>query len=197
MPLPATVRVKLSSEEAGAISITPVVVRELRMRELLGFVLVSSGKRRERIREILLGGHLVSGASRLRWQGWEADPDGLDELLLTFPDPEPSRPFTESRCASAVLFGPYTRIPVTKETVSRRRLFQRHSFWDQLLELTLGDGLRYQDYSYREEADCYRIELGREQTASLRAAARLLKFPALVRQIEGAPFESVDFFVKR
>ena len=39
MPLPSTVRVKLSSEVAESISITPVVVREIPMRELIEHML--------------------------------------------------------------------------------------------------------------------------------------------------------------
>ena len=66
-------RVKLSSEAAGAISFTPVVVQELPMRELVEHILGVTGKDEPRIGEMLLRGTLVSGASRFRWEGWEAD----------------------------------------------------------------------------------------------------------------------------
>ena len=73
MALPQTVRVKLSSEVAEAISITPVVLQELPVRELVEHLLGIAGKDESRIREILLRGTLVSGASRFRWAGWDAD----------------------------------------------------------------------------------------------------------------------------
>ena len=67
------------------------------------------GKDEGRVRELLLRGTLVSGASRFRWAGWEADPQALLDLLATFPDPEPARPFTPDRCVRAILRGPLGR----------------------------------------------------------------------------------------
>jgi len=64
MALPPIVRVKLSSEAAESISITPVVVREMPVRELVEYMLGVTGKDEARIRELLLRGSLVSGASR-------------------------------------------------------------------------------------------------------------------------------------
>jgi hypothetical protein len=43
MPLPQTVRVKLSSEAAGAITITPVLLQELPVGELIEHVLGLAG----------------------------------------------------------------------------------------------------------------------------------------------------------
>ena len=94
MALPATVRVKLSSEAAESISITPVVVQEMPVRELVEYMLGVTGKDEARIRELLLRGSLVSGASRFRWAGWEADLQNLRELLATFPG---SRPLAQVR----------------------------------------------------------------------------------------------------
>ena len=70
MSLPATVRVKLSSEAAGSISITRVVVQDLPVRDLVEHMLGITGKDEARVRELLLRGALVSGASRFRWSGW-------------------------------------------------------------------------------------------------------------------------------
>src|SRR5881227_2028449 len=108
--LPETVRVKLSSEAAESITLTPVVVQELPVRELIEHMLGVTGKDETRIREILLRGTLVSGASRFRWAGWEADPAGLREMLATFPDPEPDRPYSAERCFRAILRG--GRVPI-------------------------------------------------------------------------------------
>jgi len=72
MPLPEKIRVKLSSEAAESIALTPVVVQEMALRELIEHVLGVTGKDEARIRDLLLRGTLVSGASRFRWPGWEA-----------------------------------------------------------------------------------------------------------------------------
>ena len=68
MSLPDRVRVKLSSEAAEGISITPVVVQEIGTRELVEYMLGLTGKDEARVRELLLRGTLVSGASRFRWR---------------------------------------------------------------------------------------------------------------------------------
>ena len=86
MALPPTVRVKLSSEAAESISLTPVVVQEMAIRELVEHMLGVTGKDVPRIREILLRGTLVSGASRFRWAGWEVDLEGLQDLESAFED---------------------------------------------------------------------------------------------------------------
>ena len=77
MSLPPTVRVKLSSEAAESISITPVVVQEMPVRELVEYMMGVTGKDEARIAELLLRGSLVSGASRFRWVGWEAAREDL------------------------------------------------------------------------------------------------------------------------
>src|SRR5580704_4481188 len=105
MALPQTIRVKLSSEAAEAISLTPVVVQEMPVRDLIEHMLGITGKDEARIRELLKRGTLVSGASRFRWVGWDADGGDVRDVLLTFPDADPSRRFDASRCLRATLRG--------------------------------------------------------------------------------------------
>src|SRR5215510_14753754 len=105
MPLPQTIRVKLSSEVSESISLTPVVVQEIPVRELIEHILGLAGKDEPRIREILLRGTFVSGASRFRWVGWQVDDGDLRAILAEFPDADPSLPFTANRCTRAVLRG--------------------------------------------------------------------------------------------
>ncbi len=89
MALPPTVRVKLSSEAAESISITPVVVQEMPVRELVEYMLGVTGKDEARIRELLLRGSLVSGASRFRWTGWGAVEKICASCWPPFPIPTP------------------------------------------------------------------------------------------------------------
>src|ERR1700690_2849100 len=123
MALPQTIRVKLSSEAAGSISLTPVVAQELPVRELIEHMLGVTGKDEQRIRELLLRGTLVSGASRFRWTGWTADLESLRELLASFPDPDPSRQFAAERCVRATLRGGRQVIEIPREAVARKGLF--------------------------------------------------------------------------
>src|SRR5712671_5967867 len=125
MPLPDSVRVQLSSEAAESISITPVVIRDIPMRELIEHMLGITGKDVPRLHELLLRGTLVSGASRFRWAGWDADPEAIQSLLATFPDPDPLRPFTAGLCIRAALRGPGRRIEIPRGIGLQKPLFRR------------------------------------------------------------------------
>jgi hypothetical protein len=197
MALPQTVLVKLSSEVAEAISITPVVLQELPVRELVEYVLGIAGKDEWRIREILLRGTLVSGASRFRWAGWDADLEGLRELLATFPDADPSRPFAAAGCIRAILRGGRHVVEIPREAAARKSLFQRKAFWDLLMEVVGASNPAYYGYSYRDRADRYLRAFTRAETERLRAAAPALRYSALRDQILTAGFEQAELHVMR
>ena len=202
MALPGTVRVKLSTEAAEAISITPVLVQELPVRELVEHMLGVTGKDQPRIRELLLRGTLVSGASRFRWVGWEPDLGDLRELLATFPDPEPGRPFAASRCVRATLRGGRQPVEIPRDAAARKSLFQRESFWDLLLQV-IGAGLppaglpTYAGYSYRERADRYLREFTHAEIAHLRAHCGSVKYTTLRDQIRSVAFAQAELYVTR
>lgn len=197
MALPETVRVKLSPENAGYLSVAPVIIQEMPLRELVGRMLGVAGKRAERIRDLLLRGALVSGATRFRWSGFEADLKDLAQLLATFPEAEPARPFAPARCVRVVLSGPHGRIEISREAGQRRRWLRRASFWDLLLSLAAEAPLEYQEYSYKEGADLYRLRVSAAAAVSLRSHAALLRYRRLENQVRTAQFEEVVFFVNR
>ncbi len=197
MPLPSSVRVKLSSEVAETISITPVVVREIPMRELIEHMLGITGKDEPRLHELLLRGTLVSGASRFRWAGWDADPDAIRELLASFPDPDPRRQFSAEQCVRAALRGHGRRIEIPREVGQRKPLFRRASFWDTLMGVAASSEIRYVDYSYRERADRYSAAISLPALERLRASAGLVKYTTLQQQIRQTDVEAVDLSVTR
>ena len=197
MSLPERIRVKLSSEAAEAISLTPVVVREIALRELIDHMLGVTGKDAPRIRELLRRGTLVSGASRFRWEGWEPDAMDLDTLLASFPDADPQRPFAAPRCVRAVLRGGRQPIDLPRQACERKPLFRRASFWDVLLEVAGAAGTRYTEYSYRDRADRYRADLAPAHAQRLRAAAGTLRYSTLREQLLHTAFLSADLYVER
>jgi hypothetical protein len=197
MSLPPTVRVKLSSEAAESISITRVVVQDLPVRDLVEHMLGITGKDEARIRELLLRGTLVSGASRFRWTGWEADLAALRELLATFPGDEPARPFAAGRCVRAVLRGGRQSIEIPREAGARKPLLRKTSFWDLLIELATGNPIRYLHYSYKDRADCYRFDLTPAATEKLRAAGEMLRYSTLREQIRSTGFIWAELYVER
>jgi hypothetical protein len=197
MALPHTIRVKLSSEAAESISLTPVVVQELPTRDLVEHMLGITGKDEPRIRDILLRGTLVSGASRFRWAGWEADLDALRVLLATFPDPDPSLPFAAERCVRIVLRGGRHPIEVSRDAGARKSLFQRETFWDRLMAIVGGSLPSYAGYSYRDRADRYTRDLAHAETDAIRAASEIVKFSTLRDQIRDVAFHLVEGYVTR
>ena len=197
MALAQMVRVKLSSEVAEAISITPVVLQELPVRELVEHLLGVAGKDEPRIREMLLRGILVSGASRFRWAGWDADLDSLRELLATFPDPDPSRPFAAERCVRAILRGGRHAIEIPREAAARKPVFQRETFWDRLMEVIGASGPAYSGYSYRDRADRYVCEFTHGETERVRVAAAAVRYSALRDQIRSVGFAAAELYVTR
>jgi hypothetical protein len=197
MSLPATVRVKLSSEAAEAISITQVVVQDLPLRDLVEHMLGLTGKNEARVRELLLRGTLVSGASRFRWTGWDADPDGLRELLATFPGDDPARPFASARCVRAVLRGGRQAIEIPHEAGARKPLLRKTSFWDVLMDLAAASEIRYLHYSYKDRADCFRLDMPLAAAEKLRAAGEAVKYSSLRERIRSAGFVWAELYVER
>jgi hypothetical protein len=189
------VRVRISSDAAGAVTLTPVVVRELTRDELMEQIVSVYGKDVGRIHEVVARGTLVGGASRFRWEGFDLPAAELTSMLSRFPDPDPTRAFSAERCGLAVLRGPGHNIPLPKEAAARRRLFRRQSFWDHLL--AFGPVAAYVDYSYREKADVYRARISPAAQVALQAASRLLAYASLTRQLDSIAIDSVDLYVSR
>jgi hypothetical protein len=197
MPLPEKIRVKLSSEAAESISLTPVVVQELALRDLVEHMLGVAGKDEARLREMLLRGTLVSGASRFRWAGWQAEPESLRALLDTFPNPEPDRPLRASNCIRAVLRGGRQAIELPREALARKSFFQRSSFWEAFLAVVAEARCEYAGYSYRERADRYLCDFSIAEAARVREAAGMVKFNTLRDRIASGAFSGAELFATR
>jgi hypothetical protein len=197
MALPQTVRVKLSSEAAGAIAITPVVVQELPIRELVEHLLAVAGKDEARIAEILRRGTVTSGASRFRWVGWQVEAEALRALLATFPDDDPALTFAAERCTRAILRGGLRSIEIPREAAARKGLLQRRTFWDELMAAIAAGPTEYRGYSFRDRADRFRREFTPGEVAQLRAARSAVKFSTLRDQIAAVVFTAAELYVER
>ncbi len=197
MSLPGAIRVKLSSEAAESISLTPVVVREMPVRELIEHMLGVTGKDEGRVRELLLRGTLVSGASRFRWNGWEADRAAVAEMLATFPDPEPARPFATERCTRVLLRGGRQTVEIPRAAAQRKSLWRRGNFWDVVMEVARTSDVRYQTYSYKDRADIYQLALTPPAVERLRSNARRITYTILRDRVQQEAYTSIELFVER
>ncbi len=194
MPLPATIRVKISSEAAGYVALTPVVVQDIELTELLEHIAAAAGPDPAAVSSMLQRGVVVSGASRFRWQGFAPDPACLSALLARLPSDDPARPFDLALCHRIAFISPSRRFDLSRELASRKRLF-RQPFWTSFLASLPAPA--YVCYLHSERADLYRLAITPPIAASLRQFAPLLPDRGSARLLASHPFTSVEFHVPR
>ena len=120
MSLPATIRVKISSEAAGYVAMTPVVVQEIAFTDLLGYISAAAGAETPAVASMLERGVVVSGASRFRWEGFAAPHDELAALLATLPKDDPARAFDAGRCQRITFVSQVRRYDLSREMGDRK-----------------------------------------------------------------------------
>ena len=197
MPLPDSIPVKISSETAGFISMTPVVRQQFSPAQLIENIVRVTGKDPERVGEILRQGTVVQGASRFRWEPLEASAEDITPVLAGFPDPEPNRPFNPARCLRVRLSGGRAPLELERAAASRKRLFRRRSFWQALLETIARVPVCYQHYSYGDQADVYVADLDPESAQQLWLEADLLPYPSLAAALQGGAYRRLELWVER
>ncbi len=191
MPLPAVIPVRYTDEEAGFVSVRPVLRMGLRPEQLLELILGVTGKTIERVEQILRSGSVAANGYRYWWEAVEVGAAELEPLLAAFPDADPSRPFEATRCILVAAEASASTAPLaefTPQAAARRRTFRRGTFWDALLSAAAEQPPGYRNYSYAHRGDLYALELEAERRAWLAREARRLGVaevrghaPALVR----------------
>ena len=178
MPLPETIAVRYTEEEAGYVTVRPLVRQTFRLNELLDMILSVSGKDVARVRQLLHSGTVVYHFYRYSWTGFEADEAELATALAQFPDDDPSRAFDASQCTNALFetggANPTRLLDLNRVVASKRRIFRGQSFWARLLEIAAEEKPAYQKYSYGRRADLYRLELDSENLFLIEQAAEHL-----------------------
>ena len=157
MPLPETIPVKYSEEEAEYLSLRPVVRQTFRIRELVDMILSMTGKDAARVRQVLRSGTAVFHYYRYWWQGFDASEAELERLLAEFPDAQPDRAFAMEECTKVHVEAGTGRgiLAVEKQQTAKRRLLRRRSLWDCVAELARRNPPRYSHYAYDQRADCF------------------------------------------
>jgi len=184
VPLPETIPVKYTEEEAEYLSVRPVVRQTFSSTELVDMVVSVAGKDLARVQKILSAGTVVFHSFRYWWAGFEADSAPLREVLQKYPDADPSRPFRAEDCTEAILESsgspPRHSLRIRREEAGKRRLLHPRSFWDNLMGLARDAAPAYREYSYSLRGDIYVLVLSPEQIARLgreatRSAPRTLR----------------------
>jgi hypothetical protein len=177
VPLPDSIPVKYTEEEAEYLSVRPVVRQAFSSTELVDMVVSVAGKDLARVQKILSAGTVVFHSFRYWWTGFEADAASLREILQKYPDADPSRAFRAEDCAEVILESsgtpPRHSLRIRRDEAGKRRLLRSRSFWDNLMNLARNAAPTYREYSYSQHGDIYALSLTPEQIARLaREAAR-------------------------
>jgi hypothetical protein len=185
MPLPETVPVRYSEEEAGYVSFRPVVRQTFGMHELLDMILSVTGKDIARVKQILRAGTIAFRSYRYWWNGFEPGDAELREALASFPDADPTRAFSADDCTIVALEsgGVAAReiAEIGRVPASARRWFARETIWQLLLDPVSRVTPAYDGYSYARRADVYARDLGPAEAAALAEQAERLA-PRALRQ---------------
>jgi hypothetical protein len=171
VPLPETILVKYTEEEAEYISMRPLVRQTFRAAELVDMIVGVTGKDAGRVQKILAGGTIVFHNFRYWWQGFEADPVALAQILKIYPDAEPSLEFRAESCTEVILesSGSPARhsLRIARNAASKRRLLRALTYWDILMKLARDATPAYREYSYSLRGDVYALPLSADQVSRL------------------------------
>ena len=193
MPLPETIPVRYTEEEAGYVTVRPLVLQTFRLDELLDMILSVAGKDVTRVQQLLHSGTVVYHFYRYSWAGFDVNETELAGALAQFPDADPSRPFAPSLCTNAVFdsagANPRHLLDLDRAVASKRRILRGKSFWESLLEIAAEENPAYQKYSYGRRADLYRLDLDGENVFLIEQAAEHLapgNVRAMLSVLQGA-----------
>jgi hypothetical protein len=174
MPLPQQIPVRYTEEDAGYVSVRPVVKQVFRLHELVDLVVSIAGKDVARVQQIFRSGTAVYHGYRYWWDGIVAEASEIAALLVPFPDDDPSRPFEPSKATAALLeIGGGTQchvVEILREETLEKKFLVKSSPWQVLLQNIASHTARYEKYSHARRADLFRISLPYDQAQQLLAA---------------------------
>jgi len=174
MSLPETISVRFTEEEAGYLSVRPVLRQTFRLAELTDMIVRVCGKNHERLGQILHAGSVTYNGFRYWWEGFSATLEELHKLLAVFPDDDPSRSFRFEDVTGVILEsgGGVARqiIEIPRAQASARRFFRRRSPWHCLEDSARESAPAYERYSYAHQADLFHRALSFEEGSRLLAA---------------------------
>ena len=160
-----------TEEDAGYVTVRPVVKQTFRISELADMVVNVTGKNILRVEQIFRAGTVVYNGYRYWWGGFNSNENELAGLLSHFPDDDPSRLFNPAEITAISLeIGGGTQRTlerIAKREASAKRTFSKRSPWENFLQVAQDSTPRYEKYSYTDRADVYRVHLSAEKAALL------------------------------
>lgn len=193
---------RFTEEDAGYVTVRPVVKQTFRLAELADMVVSVTGKNASRVQQIFRAGTVVYNGYRYWWDGFASKEDEVTGLLVLFPDDDPARVFNPAEVTAVSLeIGGGTQrslVGIARREASAKKLFHQRNPWEILLQAAQDSTPRYEKYDHAERADVYRVHL------SFEIAALLLKevldaSPRVLRKKLAAlqPPAALLFFIPR
>lgn len=162
---------RFTEDDAGYVTVRPVVKQTFRLAELADMVLSVTGKNAVRVQQIFRAGTVVYNGYRYWWDGFASNEDEITGLLALFPDDDPSHLFNPAQVTAVSLeIGGGTQrslVGIARREASAKKLFRTQSPWEILLTAAQDSTPRYEKYSHADRADVYRVHLSFEVAASL------------------------------
>ena len=171
MPLPENIALRFTEEDAGYVTVRPVVKQTFRLAELADMVVSVTGKNAARVQQIFRAGTVVYNGYRYWWDGFASNEIEVAGLLARFPDDDPARPFNTAQVTSVSLEigggAQRSLVGLARNEASAKKFFQKQSPWEILLTAAKDSAPRYEKYSHAERADVFRVHFSFEVAASL------------------------------
>jgi len=162
---------RFTEEDAGYVTVRPVVKQTFRLAELADMVVSVTGKNVSRVQQIFRAGTVVYNSYRYWWDGFTSDENEVTGLLALFPDDDPARLFNPAQVTSVTLeIGGGTQrslVCIARREASSKKLFHQRSPWEILLKAGQDSTPRYEKYSHAEHADIYRLHFSSDMAASV------------------------------
>jgi hypothetical protein len=202
MPLPETIAMRFTEEDAGYVTVRPVVKQTFRLAELTDMVVSVTGKSVSRVQQIFRAGTVVYNGYRYWWEGFASKEDEITRLLAPFPDDDPARLFNPAQVTAISLeIGGGTQrslVGIVRAEAAARRLFHRQSPLEILLAAAQDATPRYEKYSHAERADVYRVQLSFGAATSLLAQVAGASRRGLRKKLAALrPPSAILFFIPR
>jgi len=105
---------RFTEEDAGYVTVRPVVKQTFRLAELTDMVVRVTGKNASRVQQIFRAGTVVYNGYRYWWDGFASKEDEVTGLLALFPDDDPARVFNPAEVTASL---------------SRNRRLARSALW--------------------------------------------------------------------
>jgi len=193
---------RFTEDDAGYVTVRPVVKQAFRLAELADMVVSVTGKNAVRVQQIFRAGTVVYNGYRYWWDGFASKEDEITGLLALFPDDDPTRLFDPAKVTGVSLeIGGGTQrslVGIVRREASAKKLFHKRSPWDILLKAAQDSTPRYEKYSHAERADVYRVHFPFETAASLLKQTLDASPRALRKKLAALhPPAAILFFVPR